>query len=137
MRTKVAGVDVALMSGEDCRLLAEELSVMVKTCSAKIAQAAARASDCNAHRGAGFRDAKAWLARTSGTTAVEAGRMLDTGRLMETCPDTKRALIDGKLSMAQAAEITRTEQECPGSEGELARIAERSDMQSLKDAARD
>ena len=82
-------------------------------------RAAARAADCGAHRERGFWDAEDWLARTSGSSTPDARSALNTARRLKDCPETKKALLDGELSLQQAGEITRTESECPGSEKEL------------------
>ena len=136
LRHGLALLDPALMSGEDCRLLAEELALTTKACAAAGARAATRAASCGAHRQAGFRDADQWLARASGTTATEAAGAIEVANSLENCPATKAALVNGSLSLTQAREITRTEAARPGSEAELARLATTSDLKTLRDAAR-
>jgi hypothetical protein len=52
------------------------------------------------------------------------------------CPHTAEALRIGRLSLEQAAEITKAEQERPGSEAELLELALRSGLSKLKERAR-
>jgi hypothetical protein len=55
---------------------------------------------------------------------------------MADCPDTQAAALAGEVSLPQAAEITRTEAEVPGSEGELLALARRSGLGAVRDQAR-
>lgn len=133
---ELAELEPALMSGEDCRALAEELAATTKICAAATARAAARAAACGAHRAAGFRDAEQWLARAGGTTVAEASAALEVAKTIESCPATRQALVSGPLSLTQAHEITRTEVLRPGSESELVALAVSCDLKALRDAAR-
>ena len=51
----------------------------------------------------------AWLARTSGATGSHCRQALDTARRLEGCPDTKKALLAGELSLAQASGYMTTQ----------------------------
>jgi 5-methylcytosine-specific restriction endonuclease McrA len=121
-------------SGADCAILAEELAQTAKACAAASARAAARAAECGAQRG--FGDAKDWLGRISGTTAGQAKAVLDTAQALEECPQTKEAVVSGQLSLAQGAEIAKTEAACPGTESELVGLAKGSTLGVLRDKAR-
>lgn len=129
-------VDVRLLAGEECRVLAEELALTAKTCSAVGAAAAARAAECGAHREAGFVRPEDWVARTNGTSRKEASDALDTARQAKSCPPLADALVAGSLSPAQAAEIAKTEKECPGSAGQLVELAAKGDLATLKNESR-
>ena len=97
--------------------------------------AATRAVQCKSHEQKGFKDGADWLATQSGTTPGEAKRNLSTaGKLGE---KTKDALLAGKLSLDQAEEITNTASEVPGSEEELVELAPTTDLNQLRQAARD
>jgi hypothetical protein len=61
---------------------------------------------------------------------------MEIGRALEHCPATKRALVDGALSLVQAKEIVHAEAARPGAEAQLAALAKCSDIQTLRDAAR-
>ena len=121
-------------SGADCAVVAEELAQTSKACAAASARAAARAADCGAQRG--FGDANDWLGRISGTSAGQAKAVLATAAALEDCPETKEAVVSGELSLAQGAEIARTEAQCPGTESELLGLAKASTLGVLRDKAR-
>ncbi|HEX8770655.1 MAG TPA: DUF222 domain-containing protein [Acidimicrobiales bacterium] len=133
---ELAALEPGLFSGDDCRVLAEQLSVASKACAAAGARVVARAASCGAHRGVGYRDAEQWLARAGGTTAADAASALEVARGLDDCPATRDAVVHGSLSLTQAREITRTEAVVPGSEAELVALATRSDLKSLRDKAR-
>ena len=51
------------------------------------------------------------------------------------CPATREAMVAGELSLAQAQEITRTEEHQPGSEADLVEVAKGSPLGRLRDEA--
>lgn len=136
VRAELATFDPALVSGDDARVLAEELARTEKACAAARARAATRVADCGAYRTAGFADTAEWLARSSGTTRGTAGAELGVATAVGRCPETGKALASGELSLAQAGEIARTEAECPGSEPELLALARGCGLAALRDEAR-
>jgi hypothetical protein len=69
----LAGLVPGEYSGSDCARLADELSVLEKSCAAARLIASTRAVDAGAHKERGFNDGKAWLARQSGITLSQAG----------------------------------------------------------------
>ncbi len=123
-------------SGEDCARLVSKFARVEKALAAARTRAAARAAACNEHRKAGFADPSEWLARHAGTTAREARSQLDTMRRLDLCPATRDAVAHGDLSLRQAEEIVRTEEEVPGSEANLLALAMRSGLSKLRDEAR-
>jgi hypothetical protein len=56
---------------------------------------------------------------------------------LELCPATRDAVAAGELSLGQADEIARTEEEVPGSEEELLELGKRSGLSKLRDEARE
>ena len=132
----VARVEPGVLSGQDCARLAEALARVEKACGAARARLAARAAGCGAHRRAGYADAAAWLARTTGSSLGTARAELRSVEELQGCVHTERALRRGELSLAQAGEIARTEAACPGAEAELLGEARRSGLSGLKDRAR-
>ncbi len=136
LRASLAGFDARLYAGEDAAAVAEDLAATEKACAAARALAAARAVECGAHRQKGFADAADWLARTSGTSTVEAKAELETARALGGMPDTRAAVTAGELSLAQAAELAKTEAECPGSEAELLNVAKNGSLKTLKEHGR-
>jgi hypothetical protein len=134
LREVLGAFEPEAFSGSDCAILAEELAQTEKACAAARARAAARAVSCEAHRG--FGGANEWLARISGTSAGQARQTLETVAALEGGPQTRDAVVAGELSLAQGAEIIKTEAACPGSEAELVRLAKASSLGVLKDTAR-
>src|ERR1700722_4994670 len=129
-------LDPLLLSGAQCAHVVEMLARIEKRCAAVRALTATRAAECEAHRGRGFCEAASWLAHTSGVSDSEARSALSTAAALESCPQTRTALMAGEVSLAQAAEITKTEKACPGSEADLLNLAARSSITGLRDAAR-
>ncbi|HUP68616.1 MAG TPA: DUF222 domain-containing protein, partial [Acidimicrobiales bacterium] len=136
LRSELVRFDPALFSGDDCRVLAEELARTEKACAAARARAAARVAECGSFRQGGFDDAADWLARKTGSSKGEANAAIKTAEAAEKCPTTKEALVDGQLSLSQANEITKTEAECPGSESELVGLAKKSSLADLRNEGR-
>ena len=135
-RQALVGFEPALLSGEDCAVVAEALARAEKASAGARAAAAARAAECGAHRRRGWFDGADWLAQVSGTSRGEARAALETVTSVENCPATKQALASGEVSLAQAGEIAKTEAVRPGSEGELVSLAKRQSLTVLRDEAR-
>jgi hypothetical protein len=102
-------VEPALLSGLDCAHVVEMLARTEKRCAAVRAVAAARAAQCGAHKDRGFVDATGWLGHVAGVAAPDARAALAVGDGLGDCPQTRQALLSGEVSLAQAAEITKTE----------------------------
>ncbi len=62
---------------------------------------------------------------------------LETAAEVEARPDTRDALFDGRVSMAQAHEIAATEQVAPGHEAALIEMASSASLRRVRDVARD
>lgn len=137
LRQALAGVDVSLVSAADCARLADELAGTEKACASVRLLAAVRAVEAGAHRELGFKDGASWLARQSGTTGAQARQALQTAHRLEELPDTKRALLSGDISLAQAAEISQAAAVTSGAEAELLPVARSSDLSQLRDHARE
>ncbi len=132
----IAGTDPARLSGWDCSVVVELLARTEKRCAGLRVVAAARAGECGAHRERGFSSPAAWLADASGITTAEAKVALEVANSIEGCAATATALRGGDMSLAQAAEITKTEAAAPGSESTLLELAARKSMAALRDEAR-
>ena len=129
-------VEPALLPGADCAVLAERLAVAEKACAGLRARAAARAAECGAHRGRGYAQAADWLAQVAGSSVGEARAALETAASLPGVPGVGEALAEGSLSLAQAREVARTEEERPGSAAVLVELARRRGLQALRDEAR-
>ncbi|MCA1844522.1 MAG: HNH endonuclease [Actinobacteria bacterium] len=136
LREALSGFEPALLSGEDCAAVAEELARTEKACAGVRAAAAARAAECGAHRRRGWADGADWLAQVSGTSRGEARAALETVASMDACPVTRAALAAGEVSLAQAGEIAKAEAVRPGSEVELVGLAKRKSYTAVRDEAR-
>ena len=123
-------------SGSDCARLVTKFARAEKAFAVARVRAAARAAECNEHRKEGFADPSEWLSRHAGTTARDARGQLDTMKRLELCPSTRDAVASGELSLGQADEIVRTEEQVPGSETKLLPLAKKSSLSKLRDEAR-
>ena len=119
-------------SGADCAALTELLARTANSCQAAGARAATRVAECGTYRDRGFTDPVAWLARAAGSSARAARAAFSTVAAVKDCPATRGALVAGKLSLAQAAEIASV----PEDEAELLAIAMRSSLGALREEAR-
>ncbi|MEX1007485.1 MAG: HNH endonuclease signature motif containing protein [Acidimicrobiia bacterium] len=130
--SELARVEPGRYSGDDCAEIAEHLALAEKACGTARVRFGARASECGAHRKRGFAGANDWLARAAGSSEGAVRTELATVAAVETCPATKKALVAGEVSLAQAAEIARV----PGCEAELLEVARTESLSSLKRKAR-
>jgi hypothetical protein len=136
LRKSLSSLDAASLAGEECAALVESLSRIEHACAAARARVAARAAACGVHRGAGYADSAEWLARVGGMLAHQARVQLETVRDLEACPATRVALEAGSVSLAQAAEIARTERVSAGSEARLLAVAREQSLRALRNEAR-
>jgi hypothetical protein len=133
----MAGFDPELLSGVDCARVVKKVATAVKAGEAVCLLASARAVACGAHKQLGYNDGAAWMARQVGSTSGQARQALETAAGLADCPGTRLALLDGELSLGQAAAITRAEPETPGAEADLLEVARNSDLAQLRDKARE
>ncbi len=136
LREALGALEPELLSGDDCATMAEELARTGKACVTAQARLASRAADAGAHHRRGFAVAVDWVARTAGSSTAQAREVLGTPAALEDCPETRQAVVSGELSLAQGAEIARTEAACPGAEAELVGLARGSSLGVLRDRAR-
>lgn len=119
-----------------CVTIVERLARVEKVCAATRARAAARAATAGAHRSKGYANAAEWLARQMGSSSAEADRDIDTAMKLDGLPATGAALANGDISMAQAAEVKKTEAACPGSEKEMVATAKTQGLRKTKERGR-
>jgi hypothetical protein len=137
LRAQLEGFDPELVDGAHCARVAEELAATEKACAAARVMAAARAIECGAHKGRGFHDGPAWVARQAGVSTGQARQALEAAAGLGRCPGTRSALLAGEVSWAQASEITRAEAELPGAEEALLSTARQRGLGDLRDRARE
>ena len=133
----VSDFDAASMAPSECVVVTEVASRVEKASGALRMLAGAKAAAAGAYREAGAPDASSWLARQGGTTGRDAKAALELARSLETHPQTKQALLDGSVSVAQAKEITKADSDMPGSEEDLLEVARHGDLTELRDHARE
>jgi len=117
---------------------AVELFARVKHLGAAgAALAATRVDETHAYRERGARSAGHWLAAATGDTVASAFRALETADALAGLPATAQAFRAGRISEAQAHEITGAARKDPSAEAELVGAARGStSMKGLKDRCR-
>ncbi|HVC14947.1 MAG TPA: DUF222 domain-containing protein [Acidimicrobiales bacterium] len=133
----IAAFDPGDVPPSDCVVVFEAASRVENAAGALRLVAGARAVECGAHKEQGHADPASWLARQSGTTGKDARQGLDLARKLVGHPETRDALFEGSVSVAQAKEIARAETELPGQERELLDVARRGDLGSVREAVRE
>lgn len=132
----LAGLDLGLLLPSSLKELValgeqiERLGHGLKT------RAAAKVAQSEVWRGDGDRSPEQWLARQTGTTAAEAGRVVDTGRKLEELPAVAEAVTRGDLSAKQAEVIAGAAAADPAAEARLLAHAKRKTLRELQDECR-
>jgi hypothetical protein len=137
LQEALGGFDPARLAGPQCAAVVEVPARTEKACAAARALAAARAVAHGAHRGAGFASGAEWLAAHMGSSTADARLALGTATALGPCPEAREALVAGEVSLAQAAEIARSEAGHPGGEHDLVDLARRAGLGAVRDAVRD
>lgn len=109
--------------------LAAEGERLLTTAKALLAR---RADETLAWRGGRAASVEQWLAETSGCTEGAAREALATAERVQTLPETRDRLLDGRLSIGQAALVSAGAAVDPGAEAHLLRTATRSGMRGLR-----
>lgn len=99
-------------------------------------RAAAKVAQSEVWRGDGDRSPEEWLARQTGTTTAEAGRLVDTGRKLEQLPAVAEAVTRGELSAKQAEAIAGAASADPAAEDRLLDHAKDNTLRELQDECR-
>jgi 5-methylcytosine-specific restriction endonuclease McrA len=136
LRRALAELEPGTFTPDAAAALVEELARTENACGAAKIRMARRAAECGAHRRRGFADASDWVASATGTTVSEARRQIDAVVAVEECPETRDALVQGAVSLAQAGEIARAEREAPGCEAELLALGRGGNLGAVRDTAR-
>ena len=122
--------------GADCVAVAAACARVEKGASGLRVLAGAHAVEAGAHRADGVSDPVSWVARQGGTTGAEARQSLELARSLAAHPETRTALLEGSVSLGQAKEIARAEEEAPGQEHELLEVATHADLTTLREETR-
>lgn len=95
-----------------------------------------RAAQSNVWLHEGFTSPEQWFAELSKGPLGEAISAAETSKALEGMSGTKDAVREGKLSRAQAEEITRAAKADPAAEAELLALAEHTSLKGLRDRSR-
>jgi hypothetical protein len=99
-------------------------------------RAAAKVAQSDEWRGQGDRSALEWVARETGTSTADAGRLVDTGRKLEQLPAVADAVTRGELSAKQAEAIAGAAAADPAAEHRLLDHAKSKTLRELQDECR-
>lgn len=132
VRHAVRALEPARLAGSDAARLtavAAEGERLLGTAKALLAR---RADETRAWRGGRAASVEQWLAETSGCSEGTAREALATAQRVETLPETRDRLLDGRLSIGQAALVSAGAAVDPEAEAHLLRTATRSGMRGLR-----
>jgi len=115
----VAGLEPARLTGSDAARLTATAARIEKLAATAKAALATRAEETHAWRSGRAVSPEQWLAETSGCSEGAAREALVTAKRVETLPATRERLLDGTLSMAQAALVSAGAAVDPSSERRL------------------
>lgn len=96
-------------------------------------RAATRVADTAVWQQDGDRSAADWLARQTGTSKADAGRLVETGRQLRSLPAVAGAVSRGELSARQAEAIAGAAAADPGAQGRLLSKAKDGSLRELQD----
>jgi len=132
VRQAVRALEPARLAGSDAARLTAVAAEGERLLGAGKALLARRADETRAWRGGRAASVEQWLAETSGCSEGAAREALVTAQRVETLPETRDRLLDGRLSIGQAALVSAGAAADPGSEAHLLRTATRSGMRGLR-----
>jgi Domain of unknown function (DUF222) len=136
LKATARALDPACIDGHDAAALFDAVSEGERVCGAMKALLARRIEDTKVWREGGHRSAAHWVAEATGETVGAACRTLETARALDALPETDAAFRAGKLSPAQAAEITSAAGADPAAETELLDAAGSTSVKGLRDRCR-
>ncbi|MEO6318560.1 MAG: DUF222 domain-containing protein [Acidimicrobiales bacterium] len=136
LRVLLAGLDLGLLLPASLKQLVglgdtiERLGHGLKT------RAAAKVAQSEVWRGDGDRSPEDWLARKTGISTADGGRLVDTGRQIEQLPAVAGAVTRGELSAKQVEAIAGAGAADPGAERRLLEHAKAKTLRELQDECR-
>jgi hypothetical protein len=96
------------------------------------AMTAKRVADSGSWRADGDRSAAHWMARSTGVPVGEAVGVLETAERVANLPGVDEAMRAGKLSQAQAREVSEAAKADPSSESGLLKLAQEESVEQLR-----
>jgi hypothetical protein len=136
LREAIGRVDVGTVDAAGARELVALGEQIERLGRSLTTAAAAQVAATGAWRGAGDRTPEEWLARTTGTTRVDAARTVETGARLAQLPRTAEALRNGAVSARQAGAIASAATASPANEARLLGLASHASVRELEDACR-
>ncbi|HZJ49965.1 MAG TPA: DUF222 domain-containing protein [Actinomycetota bacterium] len=131
--TGVDAFEPEVLDSETAAKLVERFAHIERTAAAGKTLCAGRVADSGAWRKEGDRSAAHWVARTTKTSVGQAVGMLETASQMADLSSTDEAFRAGRLTQAQAQEITSAASSDPSAEQELLESADKESVSGLKE----
>jgi hypothetical protein len=138
LQSLVRDFDAQVCDGALAKRFVEEFSQVRRLAEAGVTLALAQVDDTGAwaHGGEGARSTAEWFAKQAGLPLGDAIRTTETSKKVAALPATEAALRSGRLSPAQAHQITDAASEDPRAESELVVLARHGSFRQLRDRAR-
>ncbi|HEX3394987.1 MAG TPA: DUF222 domain-containing protein [Acidimicrobiales bacterium] len=135
MHRALAALEPRTFAADDAARLLRLFAEVERLAAAGKAMMARRVEETNLWRRDGHRSAASWLASTTGSSMGAAVGALETARRLESLSATAEAHRDGRLSEAQAREITGAAAANPAAEADLLTAARREPVAALRQRA--
>jgi uncharacterized protein DUF222 len=136
LRGASSDVDYRVLRGEDAAQLVQIFTEVERIAAAGRTLAARRVEESKVWQRDGHRTPAGWVAATMGTSLGQAIGVLETGRQLEGLPRTREAFREGRLSEAQAREVSSAATIDPRSERELLDAARTQTVKALQEECR-
>ena len=133
LREALPELDPKLVFGRDAARMTEKCAEGERLLATAKMLFAQRTAECGTWRGGRAVTEEQWLAQVSGTSEAAARDTLATAQRLDELPATEDKLRAGKLSLAQATQVTAGASIDPASEAKLLRVAERSGLGRLRE----
>lgn len=115
----------------------DEFSALERLAAAGRMIAARRVTETRAWRSSGASSPAAWMAKSAGSTLAHAGVLLQSASDLDSLPEVRDALVAGRLSETQVAEVVSTAVIDPSATSDLLLLAERESVAALRDRCKD
>ena len=126
LREALPELDPKLVFGRDAARMTETCAEGERLLATAKMLFAQRTAECGTWRGGRAVTEEQWLAQVSGTSETAARDSLATAARLQELPATDERLRAGKLSLAQATQVTAGATVDPAAEAKLLRVAEHS-----------
>lgn len=136
LRGAISDVDYQTLRGDDAAQLVQMFTEIERIAAAGRTLAARRVEESTVWQRAGHRTAAGWVAATTGTSLGRAIGVLETGRRLEELTRTREEFCQGRLSEAQAIEVSGAAVADPRSERRLLKTARTQTIRVLQEECR-